>query len=476
MPDFGLLQFASLSQFSETLHISLIVTLLAISLAILTTLHILKHKKNGSSAIIWIAISWLSPFLGPFLYLVLGINRIQNSFGKIKKTKTPMDKAYIQKDLQQYQNHFALMEMITQEPMISNNCITALVPAPKAFESMLSAIENAKTSITISTYIFDRDEIGLQFINALENAKNRGVEVRVLIDAIGSRYSFFSTYTLLKKRGIPCAKFSRNLWIWHMPYINLRNHRKIMVVDGIMGFTGGINIRSSQKHDMLDTHFKVDGWVVRELQNAFCDDWFHTTKERLEGEKWFGQCSASGDVSARCVLDGPDENFDTLRMTFSSLIMHAKNKIRIVTPYFLPDPTLLHLLCLKARSGVQVQIVIPSKNNLLLVQWAMVHGLEELLESGCEIFHTPPPFDHSKLLSVDDTISLIGSANWDARSLFLNFEIVLECFGESLHQQIQQLIDQKLIAAKGYTLENHRQRSIFQAYRSKFAYLFAPYL
>ncbi|MBK7720578.1 MAG: hypothetical protein IPJ36_19295 [Simplicispira sp.] len=298
---------------------------------------------------------------------------------------------------------------------------------------MLAAIDAAELSVTLLTYIFHNDAAGEAFVQALTRAQARGVEVRVLIDAVGSRYRPTGVLRRLRALGIPCAAFLPPSFTRVLSHVNLRNHRKILVVDGAVGFTGGMNISANHWLSMRPAapvhclHFEVLGPVVTDMQRAFATDWAFTTHERLHGAPWFATPRSSGSVLARGVTDGPDADMDHMRQVILGALAAARQRVRIVTPYFLPDEVILSTLQTTALRGVAVDIVLPVRSNLPLLDWAMRPQFDELLAAGCRIYFTPAPFDHAKLLVVDGAWALIGSTNWDARSLRLNFEYNIEC-------------------------------------------------
>jgi len=264
--------------------------------------------------------------------------------------------------------------------------------------------------------------------------------------------------------------------------INLRNHRKLLVLDGRLAFTGGMNIRQGNllaekpRRPVQDLQFRVEGPVVGQLQEAFANDWTFTTGERLEGDLWFPELSPAGDVIARTITDGPDADFEKLRLTLLAALADAQSSIQIITPYFLPDVTLISALNLAALRGVAVDIILPEKNNLPFVQWASRSMWWQVLERGCRIWLTPPPFDHSKLMIVDGHWILFGSANWDTRSLRLNFELNVECYGRQIAKKMGSVIEQKLRGAREVTLAEVDARSSPAKLRDAVARLFSPYL
>jgi cardiolipin synthase len=371
---------------------------------------------------------------------------------------------------------------LTKRPLLCGNRIDPLVGSNEAYPAMLEAIESAQFSISLGTYIFNNDDTGRKFVAALGAAVERGVEVRVLIDAIGLRYTWPSILAPLKKAGVPVARFLPALVPIWFPYSNLRNHRKILVVDGRTGFTGGMNIRQSTATDsqgepsIQDLHFRLTGPVVRHLQQVFADDWEFTTRKSLDGDTWFPALEPQGPILARGISDGPDEDLDKLRLTLLGAIACAQSSVQIVTPYFLPDSALITSLNVASMRGVQVDILLPAVNNLTAVQWASTALWWQLLEYGCRIWLTPPPFEHTKLMLVDRHWSLVGSGNWDPRSLRLNFEFNVECYDQQLAARLGALVDDKLARSRSVTLADVDGRKLPIKLRDGVARLFSPYL
>jgi cardiolipin synthase len=352
----------------------------------------------------------------------------------------------------------ALMGKVVSMPLVPGNRIDPLINGDAAFPAMLEAVGAAKHTLALSTYIFDRDEAGTAFAHALGDAVRRGVEVRVLIDATGTRYSLPTILRTLRQQGVRYARFLPALPLGHLVSLNLRNHRKILVADGRVGFTGGMNLRvghwlsKQPRSPVQDLHFRVQGPVVAQLQEAFAEDWHFTTREVLRGEAWFPELHAEGPVFARGIVDGPDEDFETLRWTLLGALAAARRSVRIMTPYFLPDPSIVSALNLAALRGVNVEILLPARSNLPFVHWASRAHWWQVLERGGRIALTPPPFDHSKLFIVDDCWTLLGSTNWDPRSLRLNFEFDLECYDTALARALAGWFDARLQQARSVTL------------------------
>lgn len=452
--------------------------------------HALLHKRDSRAAALWLGIVWLMPILGPVLYFVLGVNRIRRRALKLGVRNTinrPLPVNYGEPEPEEAKHLEMLARVVgnvVAQPLVPGNRIAPLVNGDEAFPAMLSAINSAQQSVSLLTYIFDNDESGRAFVAALAAAVKRGVAVRVLVDSAGARYSVHSIMHRLHRARVPAARFlpSSLLAPWQITTINLRNHRKVLVADGRTAFTGGMNIRHGNclrarpKSPVQDLHFQVEGPVVTHLQEAFANDWAFTTGEVLEGERWFPELAEAGGIIARLITDGPDADFEKLRWTLLAALAEAQNSIQIVTPYFLPDPALIVALNLATLRGVRVDIILPRENNLPFVHWASRAMWWQLLTRGCHVWLTPPPFDHSKLMVVDDHWVLLGSANWDARSLRLNFELNLEGYGRDFALAAKAIISQKLKDAHEVTLAEVDARSVPGKLRDAAARLFSPFL
>ncbi len=458
--------------------------------AAFASVHALLQKRDSRAATLWLGIIWFLPLFGPILYLSLGVNRIRRraiSLGVHKTFSRPIPEnlGEPQHDGAEHLKMVArVVSRVVAQPLTAGNKIQPLVNGDEAFPAMLAAIESAKKSVTLCTYIFDNDPSGKKFVEALARAVERRLEVRVLIDAAGTRYSWPPITYKLRHAKIPHAKFlpASVFTPWRVATINLRNHRKVLIVDGKIAFTGGMNIRQGNmvaakpKSPVQDLHFSVEGPVIAELQEAFANDWAFATGEILDGELWLPKLSGCGNVIARAITDGPDADYDKLRLTLLAALTEAQTSVQILTPYFLPDNALITALNLASLRGVRVDIVLPLKNNLPPVHWASRAMWWQVLERGCRIWLTPPPFDHSKLMIVDGHWVSFGSANWDARSLRLNFELNVECYGRDFANDMRRIIEKKLSTAHEVTLAEVDARNFPTKLRDAIARLFSPYL
>jgi len=457
------------------------------------TVHAVLRKRHAPAVVGWVGLAWLAPISGAIAYYLLGINRIQRSANRLERQSAAgaASRAIAAPDRPNpavtdlphpgLAGLVRLGDRVTGRKLYEGNRVEPLVD-DAAYAAMLAAIDGARRSVSLVSYIFDNDFAGHAFREALARARDRGVEVRVLIDDVGSRYTKPTMVHELRQAGVPVAAFLPTRVPRLFQYANLRNHRKIMVVDGCVGFTGGMNIRAGHWRErnpedpVRCVHFRVDGPVVADMQEAFVTDWAFTTGEQLSGEAWFAPAQDCGPVVARGVPDGPDADIDNLPQLLLGALAVATSRVRVASPYFLPDDGLLRALQVAALRGVQVDILLPERSNVPLMNWAVTPQLPWLLDAGCRVYRTPSPFDHSKLFVVDGLWSMIGSTNWDARSLRLNFEYNLECYDRTLAARLDAIIDEKIAEARLMTRAELDGRPFAVKLRDGLTRLLAPYL
>lgn len=458
--------------------------------------HAAMTKNEVRAAIGWVGVILMSPLLGPFLYLIAGINRIRHdqiaeqrnsSMPRFVPSQAAIDTAITSPELESLHH---LGDSISQFPLAGGNRIQLLQGGDETYPAMIAAIDTARRTIALQSYIFDNDSEGRKVADALARAKERGVQVRVLIDAVGSKYSRPSILRVLRRHRLRAALFMTNpLGVMRMPYANLRSHRKILVVDGRVGFTGGMNIREGFVSAIAgtattrDTHFRVEGPVVQQLMSVFAHDWEFTTREHLSDDEWFPPESglpaagAGNDlVPARCIRSGPDRHLGSTHSMLLGAFAVARHHIRIQSPYFLPDQVLLGAITTAARRGVRVDIVIPGQNNLKLVNYAMTAQLDQVIQAGCRVWRAGGTFNHAKLATIDGQWSYVGSSNLDPRSLRLNFELDMEVYSEALTRQLDGLIDAEIAGAEPVTLDGLKAIPFRKRLRNRIIWLASPYL
>ena len=458
--------------------------------ALLASGHAVIYKREARSAALWAIVIWVMPALGPILYLLMGVNRVQKRALRLRADMVRHRADPHAVPDEPTGTHLAplarMLNAVIDRPLAGGNSVEALVDGVQAYPAMLEAIEAARSSVMLASYIFHGDGIGAQFVAALARAMHRGVEVRVLVDDVDVRFTRHSAYKPLKRAGIPLGVFNPPFVPARINAVHLRNHRKILVVDGAVGFTGGMNIDrrywnpqapgEAQKAVSRDLHFRLRGPVVAQLAEVFADDWQFATGEALRGAPWFVPLAPAGETLARCIDDGPDESAEPLRWSIIGGLNQAQRSVRILTPYFVPDSALITTLDVAAMRGIEVDIVLPSTSDLPHVHWAAWGQLWQVLERGCRVWSSPGPFDHSKLMVVDGAWTLLGSANWDARSLRLNFELNVECYSVEFGAHMEGLVQARINAARRVTMDEVNARPLPVKLRDGVARLFAPFL
>ncbi|HLU61600.1 MAG TPA: phospholipase D-like domain-containing protein [Gammaproteobacteria bacterium] len=454
-------------------------------------LHALLYKRDYRSALGWIGISLLFPVAGPLLYFYLGVNRLRRRARKLTGTDVAGHGTFRFEDSRTFPLADSLPENFahplaragwhtTASRLIEGNAVELLINGDAFYPRLLQAIESAKQRAWISSYIFSGTGIGGEIADALIAAARRGVDARVIVDGIGTLYSFRSLERKLRDTAVKFAEFFPPRLLPPSLHWNLRNHRKIAVIDAEIGFFGGLNIddrhfiatpRIESPHE--DIHFVARGPATAALAQVFANDWESVTGEALDAGP---AAPASGSVAMRVIEEGPDESMDRLSMTLLGVISGARREIRVMTPYFLPHRELVGAFQAAAVRGVRVDVLLPERSNLPYVDWASRHQLWELLKWGVHIRLKPAPFAHSKLLTVDSDYVLGGSANLDPRSLRLNFEVGVEMFDETLARQAREYFDACWQRSRIITLMDVDSRSLPARIRDGFFWLFSAYL
>ena len=467
---------------------------LIILIAMAAAGHALLYKREPRAALGWIAVCLLYPLVGPILYFLFGINRVRTRAKKLHRHwRFPIYIGYERPENEDVPAASSLdvprevkaiariSDAITRRSLVGGNTIELLHNGEQVYPAMLDAIKSSKHSLFLSTYIFETNATGRLFIDALERAAERGVDVRVILDGIGEWYSIPRAGTLLKRRGVRVARFLPPRLLPPTLHINLRNHRKILVADGRIGFIGGMNIgdrhlakRPENPSRVVDAHFRLTGAIVTQVEQIFLEDWGFCTGERIAPPKT--RAISSGNMICRTIVDGPNEDLDRLSTILMGAVSAARSHISIMTPYFLPSRELIAALQAAALRGAEITIILPSKNNLPFVHWAMRNMLWELLVWGVRVFYQPPPFVHTKLFVVDNHYAQVGSANMDPRSLRLNFELAVEVFDRKFAEILAEHIRKCRGQSTEVSLKDCDSRRLPVKVRDALAWLFSPYL
>nr|MBA3889915.1 PLDc N-terminal domain-containing protein [Gemmatimonadaceae bacterium] len=455
---------------------------------VVASLHVVLRKRDSRAATAWVGVIWLVPGIGVLLYAFFGVNRIRRRGTELQRARAirALEAAAGALDPEvapvrpRLTGLARVAERVSGRPLLAGNAMEPLLDGDAAYPAMLAAMERAQHSISLCSYLFAGDAAGRQFVAALSRAVTRGVDVRVLIDDVGVRYDFPPVHWALRRAGVPVALFLPIISRTGLAFFNLRTHRKVLVIDGSVAFAGGMNLQARNihamrpRHAVRDVHFRIAGPVVTQLQVAFAEDWAFATRELLEGPRWFPPVAHAGTIAARAITGGPDLDFEVMRSVLLAAISSARESVRIVTPYFLPDAPTIAALSTAALRGVRVDIVLPEHGNVALAQWASRATLWQVLRPGCHVHLTPRPFDHSKLFVIDRSWALVGTTNWDSRSLRLNFELDVEAYDEAFAGVIDDLARDRIARSREFTLADADGRPFVSRVRDGFARLLSP--
>ncbi|MFT4711615.1 MAG: cardiolipin synthase [Candidatus Azotimanducaceae bacterium] len=483
------------------LNVETIVVCLHLLIATLAGGHALLYKKDQRAALGWLSVCVLFPLAGSALYYTFGINRVRNRAhgltgkkfwrlvvplergeGKVRNKRStalrePNFPNPLPTGISQIIN---ISDAITDQNLLSGNHVTILENGDQAYPEMLDAIHSAQSSILLMSYILRRDSAGKRFIEAMKQAAARGVDVYVVIDGIGDFYGWPRASKAFGNSEVNVARFIPPRIIPPSFLINLRNHRKLMVVDGNLAFTGGMNIDKEHcigdkpsSTGIRDLHFAVQGPVVADMTKHFCETWQFITHEPLQIHS---TPTVVGDSACRLIIDGPDDNMDKLHLILVGAISAAQRSIDIMTPYFIPSREMISALAAAALRGIEIRIILPEKSNLRFVDWATRNMIWELLQWDVQIYYQPVPFTHTKLFVVDEEYAVIGSANIDPRSLRLNFELCLEVFDRDFSELLKRYCDVSVSLSRSLSQAEVENRALPVRARDAICWLFSPYL
>lgn len=457
-------------------------------LALYTSSHILLHKRQPRSALLWILWVWLLPLMGSLAYLYFGINRV----GQAPHRPVPEGRRGGQAGLDR------LVDAVAGHPRRKGNRLAVLIDGTQGYPAMLDAIKSARRSLDLQTYIFDLDGVGEVILKGLEDAARRGVRVRVLCDGMAAS----GARPTLRRRLRAVGGEARAYWqvdrLFRQPLFNLRMHRKLLIADGQVAFTGGLNISqryakgplarlrdlrflASARPQVRDVHFRVRGPLVQDLARSFEADWEHARGgQRPLPELPSGVFPALrgeiGPLDLRLVKAGPDQDLERIYEVLLGALSLAQRRVDLCTPYFIPDQPLLNLLRLLGYRGVKVRLFVPAKSDHPYLNMAAQEYYDDLLDAGVEVWEVGEPFIHTKLCLVDEGWALLGSSNLDPRSFRLNFEMNLEARSAPLVRRLRKVLDGYRRGGHRVSAEKLARRTALQRLRGALINLWAPYL
>lgn len=400
---------------------------------------ILNIKREPLSAMSWCLAVIFLPILGAVFFILFGYQNIHRPIrrkrvhARLFRARTSSSGEFRASGNDPKKEGWADISLLAQQlgadPAQTGHHVELFHDVAKAYENMLGAFEQAKHHIHFEMFIFRSDDSGKKFMNVLAEKVRQGVQVRLLFDGVGSWNLSLSTIRILRDAGGQVAAFLPLSLLRRKFQINLRNHRKIVVVDGKIGFTGGCNIGDEYlgKDPFFgawrDSWVRIEGPAVLSMQKVFLEDWDFAIDEDVIGDAYFPPPRISGDATVQIAWSGPDQEIKTIREILFAGITRAKKRIWIATPYFVPDTALIDALSLAARSGVDVRLLVPFRPDKWVPYLAAKFYWQFVLPAGVKVYQYPAGFMHAKLVLIDDRWSSIGSANFDNRSLLLNFEL-----------------------------------------------------
>lgn len=395
---------------------------------------IVLQKRSPLSSLSWILALAALPVLGFVVYFFLGPQKIRRQ--RIRRQKLrhlhalhapPPDEDPEGRLPRRKASLGRLVRATTGAPVSSAHSAQLLAGGAATFAALHAAIAAAQRHVHLAYYIFEPDRVGLPLLDELTAAARRGVHVRLLVDAVGSPSLGRRHLAALRAAGGEVAFFHPFRFAGLRPLLNMRLHRKIVVVDGAIGFTGGVNI-SERQHEGLDPrafhdlHLRIEGAACTWLQTIFIEDWLYATRRPID-ESDLHPRHATGPVAMQIAGSGPDSLWESVHRLHLQAISDARERVWLATPYFVPGEAALYALAGAALRGVDVRVLVPRRSDTLLVTFAARSYFDELMEAGVRFYEYQPSVLHTKALLVDDDCVLLGSANFDMRSFRLNFEV-----------------------------------------------------
>ena len=467
-------------------------------IAIAFIVNLLLTGVRPMKTLTWLLVIFLLPILGILLYLMFGLNRRKYKFYKLKKHQAEKDyleqvnRFYveidkeIQKQPAEIQQHLKLTKLIIKNSKFlpcSGNQVTLLKDGLETFSSIIETINKAKEFIHLQYYIFDEGELAEQLAGIFERKIKEGVEVRLIYDSVGSRKLGRKFLRRLEKIGVQVYPFLPVRFPRFATTLNYRNHRKLVIVDGKIGFTGGINVSDKYlKGDPVlgtwyDMHLRLEGPIVNSLEIIFAVDWhFVSGEDGLLDWNYFPDQSAKGDSTVQIVASGPDSDFSSIRQEYFTLINQATDYVYIANSYVIPGEAILEALKTAALSGVEVRLLVPSKSDNALVKWSIRSYFEQLLFAGVKIYLYPKGFLHSKIVVSDDSVASIGTANLDIRSFEQNFEVNALIYDRDVAKKLKEIILEDCEKSIKLDLHNYLERSWKDRMKEGIAKIFSPIL
>lgn len=471
---------------SSMLIIAYVVSILsAISL-------IFIERKEPNTTWAWLLILFVLPGVGFIIYLIFGQNLSRQKIFREKKvidekkSRVLMEKFKEEKEKGASSEFMELVRMnYTHSGALytEGNSLTTFIDGEKKFEALINDIRDAKEFIHIEYYIFRMDNLGRMLIDELSKKVEDGVEVRFVVDAMGSKTIRNKDIKYIRSLGIKFHIFFPGILPFVNIRLNFRNHRKIVVIDGAVGYVGGFNVgdeyvnKGDQFDYWRDTHIRIEGKAVNELNKRFILDWDYASEGELKSyDKYFKLQEDSGNIGIQIVSSGPDHKEEYIKNAYMKIINNAKESVYIQTPYLVPDEPMKEALKIAALSGIDVRIMVPDKPDHFFMKWILSANIGDLMEWGVKFYTYQKGFIHSKTIVSDGKVCSIGTANLDIRSFQLNFEINAIIYDDKFSKEQENIFIKDIEDCKLITMEEYESRSRALKIKEALIRLVAPIL
>lgn len=469
-------------------QVILIFQILYIVTALGTMIIIISENRNPLKTISWVLMLLFLPFVGLIIYYFFGEDNRKKRLISKKMYKKLTRKSLINKEQsdnftppQEYIGLINLLNKLNAGHLFNGTKLTFYSDGKDKFKDLFIELKKAKKHIHIQYYIFMDDKIGHELRDILIEKAKEGVEVRFLYDDVGSWKAHRSFFKEMKSNGIEVQPFLKVAFKLLTSRVNYRNHRKIVVIDGTIGFFGGMNVADRYLNGInggiwRDSHLKVEGKGVAGLQTAFITDWYSSTKEFLSANTYYPDLENKGNNMLQFVTSGPMGEFKNILLGIIQAISNAKESVYIQTPYFIPTDTLLLTIQMAAMRGVDVRLMLPKRSDTTFVHIATMSFLQEILESKVKVYFFEDGFIHSKLMVIDNCLTITGSANMDVRSFEHNFEIEAFIYNEETCKTAKNIFIDDMERCTLIKLREWRKRPRTDKFKESLMRLFSPLL
>lgn len=453
-----------------------------------TMIVIISENRNPLKTISWVLILLLLPLVGLIIYYFFGEDSRKQRLISHKMYKKLNRRAIGRKELLDILNpppkHKSLVNLLNRmngAPLYGGNKITFYSNGVEKFDALFEELEKAEKHIHIQYYIFLNDHIGTKVRDVLIRKASEGVKVRLIYDDVGSWKAKRSFFKDMQNNGIEVQPFLKVAFKFLTSRVNYRNHRKVVVIDGKVGFVGGMNVADRYINGIKngvwrDSHIKVEGKAVAGLQTSFLIDWYSSRREFLTSDTYYPLLENRGDSLMQLVTSGPVGQFKDIHLGILQAISNAKESLYIQTPYFIPTDALLLNIQMAAMRGVDVRLMLPRHSDTTFVHIASMSFLKEVLDAKVSVFFFEAGFLHSKLMVVDNTLTITGSANMDMRSFEHNFEIDAFIYSEETCRKAKEIFFRDMEQSTLLSVDIWEKRSRFEKFKESVMRLFSPLL